>query len=48
MIARVLEGRDHADVAALLDCTETNARQLTSRGLRRLRALLAPHLETDR
>jgi RNA polymerase sigma-70 factor, ECF subfamily len=48
VIARVLEGRDHADVAVLLDCTETNARQLTSRGLRRLRALLAPHLETDR
>jgi DNA-directed RNA polymerase specialized sigma24 family protein len=48
VIARVLEGRDHADVAALIDCSETNARQLTSRGLRRLRTLLAPHLEADR
>jgi RNA polymerase sigma-70 factor, ECF subfamily len=48
VIARVLEGRDPSDVAGLLDCTETNARQITSRGLRRLRSLLAPHLETDR
>jgi DNA-directed RNA polymerase specialized sigma24 family protein len=32
----------------MLDCTDENARQLVSRGLRRLRAALAPHLETDR
>jgi RNA polymerase sigma-70 factor (ECF subfamily) len=46
--ARVLDGSDYADVAAMLDCTDENARQLVSRGLRRLRAALAPHLETDR
>lgn len=48
VVARVLDGADHADVAAMLDCTDENARQLVSRGLRRLRAALAPHLETDR
>ncbi len=48
VIARVLEGRDPSDVADLLDCTETNARQIASRGLRRLRSLLTPYLETDR
>ncbi len=46
--ARVLDGSDYADVAAMLDCTDENARQLVSRGLRRLRVALAPHLETDR
>jgi RNA polymerase sigma factor (sigma-70 family) len=46
--ARVLDGSDYAVVADLLDCTDENARQLVSRGLRRLRAALAPHLEIDR
>ena len=46
--ARVLDGSDYAVVATLLDCTDENARQLVSRGLRRLRAALAPYLETDR
>ena len=46
--ARVLDGSDYAVVATLLDCTDGNARQLVSRGLRRLRAALAPHLEIDR
>lgn len=39
--ARVLDGMEYAVVAALLDCTETTARQHVSQGLRRLRALLA-------
>ncbi len=46
--ARVLDGAPYADVAAMLDCTDENARQIVSRGLRRLRAALAPHLENDR
>ena len=48
VVARVLDGHDYPDVAALLDCTETAARQLVSRGLRRVRARLAAYLETDR
>jgi RNA polymerase sigma-70 factor (ECF subfamily) len=48
VVGRVLEGHDYADVAALLDCSEPAARQLVSRGLRRVRTLLAPYLETDR
>ncbi|HEX8938757.1 MAG TPA: RNA polymerase sigma factor [Candidatus Limnocylindrales bacterium] len=41
VVARVLDGLDYATVAALLDCTETTARQHVSQGLRRLRRLLA-------
>ena len=48
VVSRVLEGRDYADVADLLDCSEANARQLVSRGIRRVRASLAPYLEIDR
>jgi RNA polymerase sigma factor (sigma-70 family) len=46
--ARVLEGAPYAEVAGILDCSDENARQIVSRGLRRLRATLAPHLENDR
>ena len=48
VVARVLDGRDYADVAALLDCSEANARQLVSRGIRRVRTALSPYLEIDR
>jgi RNA polymerase sigma-70 factor (ECF subfamily) len=48
VVARVLEDRDYPDVADLLDCSETNARQLVSRGLRRVRTSLGPYLEIDR
>ncbi len=43
---RVLDGLDYAELAGILDCSETTARQHVSQGLRRLRADLAPHLET--
>jgi RNA polymerase sigma-70 factor (ECF subfamily) len=48
VVARVLEGAAYAEVAEILDCTDENARQIVSRGLRRLRATLVPHLETHR
>ncbi len=48
IVARILEGRDYADVAGALDCSEANARQLVSRGLRRVRSTLASYLEIDR
>lgn len=48
VIARVLDGTDYADVTTMLDCSEASARQLVSRGLRRLRVALAPHLEDSR
>lgn len=48
VVARVLDGHGYAEVAALLDCSEPTARQLVSRGLRRVRAGLAAFLEIDR
>ncbi len=48
VIARVLDGTDYADVTTILGCSEASARQLVSRGLRRLRASLAPYLEESR
>jgi RNA polymerase sigma factor (sigma-70 family) len=48
VVSRVLDGRGYAEVAALLDCSEPTARQLVSRGLRRVRAVLAAFLEIDR
>jgi RNA polymerase sigma factor (sigma-70 family) len=48
VVSRVLDGNDYAEVAALLDCSEPTARQLVSRGLRRVRAVLAAFLEIDR
>ena len=36
---RVIDGRDYAELARQLDCTELAARQRVSRGLRTLRAL---------
>ena len=48
VVSRVFEGHDYPEVAALLDCSEPAARQLVSRGLRRVRAQLAAYLETDR
>jgi DNA-directed RNA polymerase specialized sigma24 family protein len=36
---RVIDGRDYAELARELDCTELVARQRVSRGLRTLRAL---------
>jgi RNA polymerase sigma-70 factor (ECF subfamily) len=48
VVARVLEGRDYPDVADAIDCSEPNARQIVSRGIRRVRTALAPYLETDR
>jgi len=48
VVARVLDGHDYPDVAETLDCSEANARQLVSRGVRGVRAALAPYLEIDR
>jgi RNA polymerase sigma-70 factor (ECF subfamily) len=48
VIARVLDECDYPDVAAALDCSEANARQLVSRGIRRVRTGLATYLEIDR
>lgn len=48
VVSRVLDGHGYAEVAALLDCSEPTARQLVSRGLRRVRAVLAAFLEIDR
>jgi RNA polymerase sigma-70 factor (ECF subfamily) len=48
VVSRVLDGRDYADVAEALACSEANARQLVSRGIRHVRATLAPYLEIDR
>lgn len=39
--ARVLDGAEYAEVAELLGCSETTARQHVSQGLRRLRAALS-------
>jgi RNA polymerase sigma factor (sigma-70 family) len=43
--ARILDGRDYADVAAALGCSEETARQHVSQGLRRMRTMLAPWTE---
>ncbi len=37
--ARVIDGRDYAELAGELDCTELVVRQRVSRGLRTLRTL---------
>jgi RNA polymerase sigma factor (sigma-70 family) len=45
IVARVLDGDEYPEVAALLDCSEPTARQHVSQGLRKLRSILSPEWE---
>jgi RNA polymerase sigma-70 factor, ECF subfamily len=47
VILREYEGRSHEEIAAILGCTEGNARVLTHRARHALRALLRPLLEGE-
>jgi RNA polymerase sigma-70 factor (ECF subfamily) len=47
VILREYEGRSHGEIAAILGCSEGNARVLTHRARRALRELLRPLLEGE-
>jgi RNA polymerase sigma factor (sigma-70 family) len=44
VVLHVLEGRPHAEIAAVLGCSDVNARQLLHRGLTKLRTLVGDRL----